>query len=551
LRQDAVEYALLAEDPDYLIARIMECIEALVVRAQFLTLRRWLRAVPPQALLRRADLLTWSAWVEIYLNDFGATERALERLQEVDRIEAIGAKERLSSSVLRAFLHICRGRMNDALREADAASQLAHNFDRLNVAGLTNVRAMLAQMHGRFGEAAMLAERVAASAAEPPPLWVSLVHASMEMGLTDLSLGDFAGARRHFEAPPRLIAKQQSKTGHALDPHQLLVALASPTALLAYEQNKLDAAEASLERHAPFLNSMRPTSSRALWHQLRARVCFLQGDEEGQVLALQDGIAYAIRHDLAWIEATLQWEHVAFDLARGDLSHANLIAQRLLGDVSLESAPEWIAPCDEVFGPIIGALRFLIHNGEGKRALHYLATHIAQSERQLRRFRLAKLRVLEALAFESGGDHLRALHALSIAAEHGIKFGGIRTFADEGKVCLQLLGELRARSKDARDSSMNVYLSALQESFDDIETSNDRLSSTASAPVAISVLSARESQIMQRLTQGHSNLAVAQQLFLSPNTVKWHLGQIYVKLGVKNRTQAVHVARQLQILPPR
>jgi LuxR family maltose regulon positive regulatory protein len=64
-------------------------------------------------------------------------------------------------------------------------------------------------------------------------------------------------------------------------------------------------------------------------------------------------------------------------------------------------------------------------------------------------------------------------------------------------------------------------------------------------------LSAREAQIMQRLTQGHSNLAVAQQLFLSPNTIKWHLGQIYVKLGVKNRTQAVHVARQLQILPPR
>jgi LuxR family maltose regulon positive regulatory protein len=551
VREEAVEYALLAEDPGYLVARIMECIEALVVRAQFLTLRRWLRAVPTQAPLQRADLLTWSAWVEVYLNDFAAAERALERLREVDKSHPMAAKERLSSSVLRAFLHICRGRMNDALLEADAASQLAHNFDRLNVAGLTNVRAMLAQMQGRFAEAAMLAERVAASAAEPPPLWVSLVHASMVMGLTDLSLGNFTGARRHFEAPARQIANHQNKTGQSLDPHQLLVALASPAALLAYEQNKLDAAEAGLERHAPFLNSMRPTSSRALWHQLRARVCSLQGDEEGRVLALQDGVAYAIRHGLSWIEATLQWEHVAFDLAHGELSHANLIAPRLLNSVSLETADEWIAPCNEVFGPTIGALRFLIHNGDGKLALNYFPMHLAHSERQLRRLRLAKLRVLEALAFESIGDHGRALDSLNVAIELGIKFRAIRTFADEGTTCLRLLRELQANSKDARDSAMAVYRHALEEAFDDVETPNRPASSSAAAPVAIAVLSARESQIMQRLTQGHSNLAVAQQLFLSPNTIKWHLGQIYVKLGVKNRTQAVHVARQLEILPPR
>jgi LuxR family transcriptional regulator, maltose regulon positive regulatory protein len=549
LREDAVEYALLAEEPDYLIARIMDCIETLVVRAQFLTLRRWLRAVPARALQQRSDLLTWSAWVEIYLNDFSATERALERLREADAVAPLAAKERLSSSVLRAFLSLSRGRMNDARAESELASSLAHNFDRLNLAGLTNVQAMLAQMQGRFGEAAMLAERVAASAAEPPTLWVSLVHASMEMGLADMSLGNFTGARRHFETPARQIARHQHKAGPPLDPHQLLVALAGPAALIDYEQNKLDSAEASLERHAPFLNSMRPTYGRALWHQLRSRVCSLQGDEAGRALALQDGIAYAIRHDLGWIEATLQWEHVAFDLAHGDISHANLIARRLLGDISLALASEWIAPCDEVFGPTIGALRFLIHNGDAKQALRFLPVHISQSERQLRRFRLAKLRVLEALAFEASGDREPALEALSIAVDCGLKFGGVRTFVDEGILCLRLLRELRAGCREAPEAAKSLYLAALEESFDDTESAADSPPSAGPMSAANSPLSAREAQIMQRLTQGHSNLAVAQQLFLSPNTIKWHLGQIYVKLGVKNRTQAVHVARQLQILP--
>jgi LuxR family maltose regulon positive regulatory protein len=57
-------------------------------------------------------------------------------------------------------------------------------------------------------------------------------------------------------------------------------------------------------------------------------------------------------------------------------------------------------------------------------------------------------------------------------------------------------------------------------------------------------LSARETQILQRLAQGYSNLAVAQQLFVSTNTVKWHLRQIYDKLGAKNRSQAIFLARQ-------
>jgi LuxR family maltose regulon positive regulatory protein len=64
----------------------------------------------------------------------------------------------------------------------------------------------------------------------------------------------------------------------------------------------------------------------------------------------------------------------------------------------------------------------------------------------------------------------------------------------------------------------------------------------------VETVSPRELQILERLAQGYSNLAVAQQLSVSGNTVKWHLRQIYDKLGAKNRNEAVFLARQRGLL---
>ena len=466
MSESAVEYALLTGDADYMMTCIMKCVERLVMRAQFLTLRRWLDALPPQALQRRADLLAWSAWVHFYLSDFAAVETALSGLEELDALPTVSAKDRVGNNVLRTFLLISRGRFDEALAIIDSVLERPYEFDRLSTVAVTNMRALLAQMHGRLGEAVQQAERVLAISSEAPVLWLSMVHAALISGMAELALGNPVSARRHLEAPGRLIAARRGTADLEVDPRQLLVALAAPMALVLYEQNKIDAAEDCLERHAPFLNSTRPTSGRALWHQLRARVAHLQGDEEAHATAIQEGNAYAIRHGLGWIEATLQWERVAFDIARGDLSHARSIGHVLLAAVRLEIAPEWIAPCDEVFGPIIGAIRYLIHTGEGRRAVDALQVHIAHSEKQLRRLRLTKLRVLEALGFETLGERARAFSSMRVALDLGMKSGALRTFADEGPLCLELLSELDRSSQGVSSSPTKAYLRGLLSVFE-------------------------------------------------------------------------------------
>lgn len=63
-------------------------------------------------------------------------------------------------------------------------------------------------------------------------------------------------------------------------------------------------------------------------------------------------------------------------------------------------------------------------------------------------------------------------------------------------------------------------------------------------------LTNREQAILERLAHGRSDQEIADELFLSPNTVRWYNRQIYAKLGVGNRMQAIVQARAMGILKP-
>ena len=62
-------------------------------------------------------------------------------------------------------------------------------------------------------------------------------------------------------------------------------------------------------------------------------------------------------------------------------------------------------------------------------------------------------------------------------------------------------------------------------------------------------LSKRELEILGLLAQGHSNQEIAAKLFISLSTVKTHIQNLFEKLDVKRRIQAVEKARRLQLIP--
>jgi DNA-binding CsgD family transcriptional regulator len=62
-------------------------------------------------------------------------------------------------------------------------------------------------------------------------------------------------------------------------------------------------------------------------------------------------------------------------------------------------------------------------------------------------------------------------------------------------------------------------------------------------------LTPRECEILGLLAAGQSNKEIARQLEISPNTAKTHIASVFHKLDVQRRTQAIHKARELALIP--
>jgi DNA-binding CsgD family transcriptional regulator len=62
-------------------------------------------------------------------------------------------------------------------------------------------------------------------------------------------------------------------------------------------------------------------------------------------------------------------------------------------------------------------------------------------------------------------------------------------------------------------------------------------------------LSARELEVLQLIADGLSNQQIAERLFVSLNTIKTHTSNLFLKMEVERRTQAIEMAKRLGLIP--
>jgi LuxR family maltose regulon positive regulatory protein len=160
-----------------------------------------------------------------------------------------------------------------------------------------------------------------------------------------------------------------------------------------------------------------------------------------------------------------------------------------------------------------------------------------------------KVTILEAVAYYMLGQNDEAVSLLEDALAMAESGGFVRTFVDEGPPMVRLLSEAAARG------IVPDYIARLLAAFEDMTKDGGRraeneIPSSVVRPSSTLVepLSEREIEVLQLIAEGLTNQKVADRLYLSLHTVKVHARNIYGKLGVKNRTQAVAKARALGIL---
>ncbi len=129
-------------------------------------------------------------------------------------------------------------------------------------------------------------------------------------------------------------------------------------------------------------------------------------------------------------------------------------------------------------------------------------------------------------------------------AERG---GAVRCFLDLGAPMQALLLELRPLLKPGESAYADHLLAAFRKELG--AGLPGILGPLPGNHNLAEPLTERELEVLRLLADGLSNAEIAQRLFLSPNTLKAHTQNVYSKLDVHSRVQAVNKARELDLLP--
>lgn len=174
------------------------------------------------------------------------------------------------------------------------------------------------------------------------------------------------------------------------------------------------------------------------------------------------------------------------------------------------------------------------------------------------RFRFDVL-AMQALLHDAQGDQAAALAKLKVAARLAKPGGFIRPFVDLGPRMAVLFDQLHSRGV-APDYVAQILAAFRKETKDEGSRTKGSASSFVahkgpSSPVhrpssaLIEPLTPRELEVLALLAQQLSNKELAARLVITPGTVKQHTHNIYQKLNVRTRWQAVTEAEALGILP--
>lgn len=304
---------------------------------------------------------------------------------------------------------------------------------------------------------------------------------------------------------------------------------------LLREQNQLDTAAQHLTQSIDRAIQNRQPGLMMGYITL-ARVRQAQGDLQGAWAAIRE----AERCQL-WLWSTILSVEVCkarLYLAEGNMEGAIAWAEnsglRIEDNLHYSRTDQFPKACELDY---LTYARVLLAQGQLQNALRLLTRIQEFAQAGGRTVRVMEALLLQALVLHVQGDVERSLDALNQALSIPRQGHYTRLFLDEGKPMAELL-QLTAAKKIHPDEAKRL-LKLFDLGQENITIANQPL---------IEPLSDRELEVLKYLATGMSNQAIADQLFVSLAAVKWHARNIYGKLEVNNRTQAVARARELGLL---
>lgn len=503
LWEDAIAHALHLSklEHDYSEAiRLMESrVEQLLLAGAVPVMNKWLSALPVEVIETSKWLLLLQAWVFYLKGELRQCENILAQIPGPEPL----------THVLKCQIAFTREDYEFAIYHAQLVlAQLPESPWRLTALWI------LAEAHEEASQIGVMIGSLREIASLTPPNQSSGILAQNFLVIALNNIGKRQEALRLVQQ----VLEQHTSPVTAI--------LHIAAGKLFYETNELVKSSQHFEKANELATLSGINTLQMMSYGAQAPLLYAQGQTEATFASLETAYELARNEVLSepdWVYAI----GIRLHLLEGDL----LKAQSLVGYL-----PDRPSPSYKYIDSQIGYGRWLIaHNQltDGRQWLDlledFLQTH------QLKRWLLTVM-LLQALIAERWSDIARCHAYLAEAIQIAAPENYIRAFLDEDQHLLTLLPAVRSVAPHFVDQILEAVDLTLPDSL--IEPTGSLLDP----------LTPRELEVLHLVALGYSNAEIADKLVLAVSTIKRHINNIYSKLGVTRRSQAILKAQQLGLI---
>ena len=534
--EDAVNCMIRAQAWEQATRWVAESLEELVFRRGYhQTILRWMNALPESWVDRYPIIRIQYAFALAFYSSYQKYEAQIHALQQLlQRLESDPRRAEGSVHELRCAVELLTA-MSTGLRDEGAlggklAAEWLARWPRESMRRKGVMGNVLAFGHKTTGAIDRGLEVITETRRwlEQDEGYYALSWTAYLEAVLHLKRGSYLEARRACEMGLDLVERElRGHRGQASMLHALLAGI-------AYEFDEIDAAVKHVEQAVSSVNECSHADAVIIAFITQARIQRTRGDEESAFVILREGQELGARRGLGRVTLSLAAEECTALVRAGRVEEAQLVAARfrfhelsaagdasaLLRDKTLRAASRyWLLQSPLL---VISALDPAIESCRTRNLAH----------------RSVELLLIRALARQQAGDWAGAETDLTEALSIGAPRGYLRAFLDEGRELGPLVGRLdlaRLRGSQAAPLARRLQ----------------HKPGASLPPIVAAVgnqLTRREVSILRRLESGLSNKEIAEAIFVSEGTLKWHLHNVYGKLEVKNRSGAVSRAKHLGIL---
>lgn len=536
LADKSIKYALRARDYAFAAELLERQGARLIAGNRVYGILAILKDIPPLVITEQPVFQIFYAWQLAFEQKFAESEALIEEVstrltQGRGKGMHFGLIELLAAAqVLKALVLLYQDKLEACLKVAGHWLALVPQNQPVFRASLACVQAAAFALLGEFGEAAkaiaVARENLRQCESEYLHVMASLIEALIckEYGELERGRALAESARARVEQ----VFGRRSRVGGPLG-----LAYAD----LLYEQDRHGAILAELPLATTWRDVATPVELISRGRLVMARARFFAGAAEQGLEELDEWLAglqgpgyervFAIAMGckvqfLLWLRRPNEAQRIYLQLER----HLAALPVERYGDAHTALA--------------LSEARLALSERRLEKAQASLEACLAKQGAEHQRDRRLRLSLLLSVAYWRKGNSEKAFALLHATLEEAWQCGYRRLFQDDALWLLPLW--------DAWKSAEPKRAGAWQGVAETLREQCRRLSIDPESFGENQDVSSREREILRLVAAGLSNRDIAQAVHLSEATIKWHLHNLFSKLGVRSRTQAVLKGKSLGLL---